>query len=272
MHGCPTFLGARAGVLLAVLVLARLGAAAPAGGPPAAPELNSDRPDATESPFTVEAGRLQLEFDASRFTRDRSGGVKTTEWVVAPFNLRLGLTREVEAGIMFDPYVRRTEQARGGPKVTVQGRGDVTLRGKMNFLGNGGGPLATGVIVDLTLPTAANGVGNDRAEGAVTLPVAYELGGGWEGGAMTAVESTTTNSGRRAVWINSITFAHEIASEWGGFLELASTTGVGAHVLVFNTGLTRRVGANLQLDCGLNVGVSRAAPDLGIFAGATRRF
>lgn len=263
-----------ASALLGLMLLARVTAAVPAGVPPAAaaPELNPDRPDATESPFTVEAGRLQLEFDVSRFSRDRTGGVRTTEWVVAPFNLRLGVTGDTEAGIFFDPYVRQTEQVRGGPKTTVQGRGDLTLRGKKNFLGNGGGEFAAGVIVDLILPTSAKGVGNDRVEGAVTFPVAYDLPGGWEGGAMTSVGSTSTNSGRRAVWTNSMTFAHALGSKLGGFLELASTSGEGAHVLVFNCGLTRRMGSDLQLDCGLNIGVSRAAPDLGVFAGATRRY
>ncbi len=35
--------------------------------------LNTDRPDKTESPFTVPAGRVQLEFDLVNYTRDVTG-------------------------------------------------------------------------------------------------------------------------------------------------------------------------------------------------------
>src|SRR3954466_7390627 len=78
-------------------------------------ELSTDRPDATESPFTVDAGHAQLEMDFATLTRDRQGGVRTTELAVAPFNVRLGLLHNVEAGVFFDPYGRVTEEPRVGP-------------------------------------------------------------------------------------------------------------------------------------------------------------
>jgi hypothetical protein len=49
-------------------------AAVPGLAAPALRELTTDRPDATESPFTIDAGRLQLELEAVSYTRDRSGG------------------------------------------------------------------------------------------------------------------------------------------------------------------------------------------------------
>ncbi len=251
------------------LLLAQPAVAPKAGG---LRELTTDRPDATESPFTVDAGHLQLEMNVMSFTRNRLDGVRTTEWSVAPFNLRYGLTPATEVGIFVDPSIRVTEQVRNGPKSTVRGVGDTTLRAKWNFLGNDGGPIALGMFVDLKLPTAAAGLGNDQVEGALTLPVAYELGAGWEGAAMTAVEFAHTGSGRRAVWVNTITFARDLATDLGGFVELTSAAGDGAHVATVNCGVTRRIGPGLQLDCGVYFGLSRAAPDLTVFAGLSRKF
>ena len=235
-------------------------------------ELTTDRPDATESPFTVDRDHLQVEMDAVSYTRNRLDGVRTTEWAFAPFNLRYGVATNLEAGIFVVPHLRVTEEPRGEPKTRHSGAGDTLLRMKLNFWGNDGGPTALGLMADLKVPTAANGLGNDKTEGALTFPVAYELGGGWSGAAMTSVEFLHTERGRRAVWVNTMTFARELMPDVGGFLELTSAAGDGAHVATFNCGLTRAFGPRLQLDCGLNVGISRTAPDLTVFAGLARKF
>jgi hypothetical protein len=236
-------------------------------------EMATDRPDATESPFTVDAGRVQLEMDFANYGRDRQGGVKTVEWEAAPFNLRLGLTANFEAGIFVTPFRRQIETPRGGPRETRSGFGDVTLRTKVNFIGNDGGPLAWGLMADLKLPTAGGGMSNGKCEGAVTLPVAFELGGGWGGGAITYVELRYTGAGQyRPVWGNTVTVGRDLTEKLGAFVELTSQTGDGAHVATFNCGLTWAVARDVQLDTGVNVGLSRTAPDAQVFAGLSRRF
>lgn len=235
-------------------------------------DLSTDRPDTTESPITVNPGRVQLEMDGATYTRNRLDGVRTTEWGFAPFNLRYGLTTNLEAGVFFVPHLRITEQVRNGPKQTVSGIGDTTLRMKVNFWGNDGGPTAMGLIADLKLPTADEGLGNDHTEGSLSFPVSYEIGAGWEGAAMTSVEFAYTDRGRRPIWVNTMTFVHEIVPTLNGFLEVTSATGDGGHAATFNCGLTHMINLNTQLDCGVNIGVSRNAPDLTVFAGLARRF
>lgn len=267
------FFRAMRGVFFASMLAAGgLAAAAPARAGQLR-ELSTDRPDATESPFTVDPGHVQLEMDVGSYTRNRLDGVKTTEWAIAPFNARYGLTAQTEVGIFVTPFVQVSEQSRGGAKTTLRGVGDTVLRAKYNFWGNDGGATALGVFADLKLPTAKSGLGNEKIEAALTLPVAYQIGAGWEGAAMTAVEFVRTDAGRRqAVWVNTITFARDIVEDVGMFLELASGAGDGPHVLTFNCGVTRKLHANLQLDCGANVGVTRTAPDLTLFAGLSRKF
>ena len=235
-------------------------------------ELTTDRPDATESPFTVDAAHLQVEIEAVSFTRDRRDGVRTTEWGMAPFNLRYGMTENFELGILVTPFLQATEKHRGSERSTVRGIGDTTLRAKLNFAGNDGGSPALGVFADLTLPTAKEGLGNEEVEGALTFPVAFELGAGWAGAAMTSVEFTFTGRDRPLVWVNTLSLGRALTPEIAGFVEVTSAAGNGTHVATFNFGLTRRLGPNLQLDGGVNLGVSRAAADLTVFAGLARKF
>ena len=90
---------------------------------------------------------------------------------------------------------------------------------------------------------------------------------------MTLIEIVHTGAGGyRPVWGNTITFGHEVAKDTGAYLELTSSAGDGPHVATFNTGITRRIDVNTQFDCGVTLGIARAAPDMGLFAGVSRRF
>lgn len=236
-------------------------------------EMSTDRPDATESPFTIDTGHVQLEMDFGNYSRDEESGGRVTEWEAAPFNLRFGISRNFEAGFFVVPFRSETEVAPGGVRSRRSGLGDITLRTKWNFAGNDGGDRAWGLIADLKLPTADDGMGNGKLEGAVALPIAFTLGGGWEGAAMTVVEAVYTDDGRyRAVWSNTITAGHDLSENVGGFVELTSSAGDGSHVATFNCGVTRRFGPHLQYDAGLNFGLSQSTPDIAVFTGLSRRF
>lgn len=248
---------------------------APLAGRAAAPvrELSTDRPDATESPFTVEPGHAQMEMDFGNHARTRRGGVQTDESEIAPLTVRFGLTPSVEGGVQLVPYRRVRETLPGGGQATSAGRGDTTLRAKFNFLGNDGGGMAWGMIADLKLPTGSRVLTNGRTEGALTVPVAFDLPAGWSAGAMTSLALIYSDRGRyRPGWINTFTAGHAVTGRVGGFLELTSEAGDGAHVAMFNCGLTRAIGHEAQIDGGLKIGLSRAAPDLTVFAGISRRF
>jgi hypothetical protein len=234
-------------------------------------DLATDRPDATESPFTVDAGHVQLELDLVNHTRNRLDGVRTTEWGIAPFNLRLGLRHNFEVGLFATPWVSVTEEPRGGPKSRTSGVGDTVLRGKWNFFGNDGG-TAFGLIADVKLPTAARGLGNDKVEAGFVLPVAAELGGGWEFGAMTGVTWIHNGSAYRPVLTTTATTGHDIVENVGGYIELTSEAGDGPHVCTLNFGIAWQLDRNRQFDFGVNFGVSRAAPDVTVFAGFSRRY
>ncbi|ATC62907.1 hypothetical protein CMV30_02415 [Nibricoccus aquaticus] len=242
-------------------------------------ELTSDRPDATESPFTVEPGRVQIESSFVGYTRDRHNAeranVRVEAWAVAPINVRVGLTPRAELQVVVDSFLdAKIEDRDAGFTERVRGFGDVTLRAKWNFWGNDGGETAFGVMPFVKLPTARDGLGNDKVEGGVILPFAAELPGGWGFGAMTEVDvvRNADDDGYALAWVNTATVSHDITETLGGFLELTSEVGEGKPVFGFNFGVTYAVNADLQLDAGVNVGLSRSTDDLVLFTGLVKRF
>ncbi len=121
-------------------------------------ELFTDRPDKTESPYTVDTGRLQIELDFVNFAgdRDRRGGdVRSEAVAVAPINLKAGLIPNADLQLLAEPYVRQTVTDRTtGARAKVECFGAVTLRLKRNLWGNDGGGSALALMPFAKLPTA----------------------------------------------------------------------------------------------------------------------
>src|SRR5437773_6713481 len=71
-------------------------------------EMTTDRPDKTESPFTVDAGHFQIEADILSYTYDRYNQAHTDTRVetvrIAPMNLKVGLFNDVDLQLVVDTY------------------------------------------------------------------------------------------------------------------------------------------------------------------------
>jgi hypothetical protein len=244
-------------------------------------ELSTDRPDQTESPYTVDAGHFQIEMDFFNYTydHDKSGGsdVRTKDLAVAPFNLKVGLLNNVDLQLLVDPYVRtRTEDRVANTKTDATGFGDITSRLKINLWGNDGGSTAFAIMPFVKWPLSASDVRNGDTEGGVIFILGYELPAGWGSAVMTEVDFVSDGSGSYAAeWLNSITFSHDITEKIGGYFELVVVTSGAADFRTlgqFDLGLTYAVADNTQLDLGCNFGITDAAPDYQPFAGVSRRF
>ncbi len=97
-------------------------------------ELAPDRPDKTESPYTLDAGHFQLEMDFANYTSDRTDGTIVKAWNVAPFNLKAGLFNNVDLQFVFNNYLHvRTEDRATGATSVQSGIGDFTTRLKINL-------------------------------------------------------------------------------------------------------------------------------------------
>ncbi len=55
--------------------------------------LSADRPDGTESPYTVDAGHFQLEVSLFDFAHDNDRGERTDAYTILDTNFKVGLNQ-----------------------------------------------------------------------------------------------------------------------------------------------------------------------------------
>ena len=244
-------------------------------------EMNTDRPDKTESPYTVDAGRFLIEMDLATFSYDRHNidrdGKLVRTWNLAPINLKAGLRHNLDIQFIVQPhtYVRTAAPAAGVSR--QRGFNDFLTRVKWNLWGNDGGTTAFALMPYFKLPTNQDGLGNRSVEGGLIAPLAVELPAGWGMGLMTQLDIVRDQAGSRyhPEFVNSITFGHDIIGDLGGYVEFYSkvSTERGAEWEgTVDFGLTYALTKNIQLDAGINLGVTRSADDWNPFVGISWRF
>jgi hypothetical protein len=220
-------------------------------------EMRTDRPDTTESAYTVDAGHVQIEWTLAGFTRN--AGEKS--FVFADTNFKIGLTNWLDFQVIAPVYTR----VRNGP----EGFGDITLRAKANLWGNDSGTTALALMPFIKFPTASDGLGNDAVEGGIIIPFAAELPAGWGFGAMVEVDFLDDAT----EYVGSVTFGHAIAGELSGYIECVGVFGGDEGCAVYlDLGLTFALNENVQLDAGVNIGLNDAAEDFAPFVGLSVRF
>jgi hypothetical protein len=244
--------------------------------------MATDRPDKTESPYTVDAGHFQIEMDVATFThdRDRSGGgdTRTKGWAFAFANLKLGLTNDIDLQVILESFSHIRVDDRAAGSVTRQsGFGDVTTRLKVNLWGNDGGRTAFAIMPFLKFPSSQDGLGNNSVEGGVILPLAVGLPHGWSLGLQAEVDvlRNETDRGHHAAFLNTVTLGHDIVGNLAGYIEFfseASTQRNTPWLATFDVGFTYAVNDDLQLDAGVNIGITKSAPDANPFIGISWRF
>jgi hypothetical protein len=245
-------------------------------------EMSTDRPDKTESAYTVDAGHFQFEMDLMTYAhdRDKSGGgdTRTDAYAIAPVNLKLGLLNNLDLQLVLETYnyVRAKDHTAGAVEKR-SGFGDVTTRLKVNFWGNDGGTTAFAMMPFVKFPSNQDGLGNNAVEGGVIFPFAVQLPRDWGMGMITQFDfrRNEMDRGSHAAFVNTISFSHNVHGKLEGYIEFFSEvmTEGGSHwVGTVDFGLTYALSENVQLDAGLNVGITRGADDLNPFVGLSVRF
>ncbi len=239
-------------------------------------DLSADRPDLTESPYTVDAGRIQIESDVIRYSRDEDAGARTETWSPLTLNLKLGLDASTDFQVVTE--WRRFERVTGPGAESLERRGfgDVVFRLKRNLFGNDEGRVAVALLPFISVPTSTNGVGDESIGAGIALPVAVDLGTGWSLGLMGQVDQLEDGDqeGRHFEYTGTATAGRALFGPLGWFVEFAATlrpAREGAWIGTADAGITYSLSPNTQLDAGTYVGVSDAADDITFFLGLTAR-
>jgi hypothetical protein len=242
--------------------------------------LSTDRPDKTESPFTLDAGRFQIESDLLFYSQDKTSneGQETTRrsLIVNQMLLRAGLTQNIDVHALVQSHA--TEQTEtSGVKETKGGFGDITLRAKINLLGNDGGEIALGLMPFVKIPTAGTHLGNGAIEGGLIFPISIGLGESWQLSTMAQIGRLKNSSGEghHTQVVSTLSLGRRLTDRLSGFVELYSESrseDQSPWVATFDTGITYALSANSQLDAGMNVGLTDSADDFNPFVGFSVRF
>jgi hypothetical protein len=228
--------------------------------------LSTDRPDTTESPFTVDRGHWQIETELFSWTRD---GGRTAAFSFGETNLKYGIHDSADIQWVLPLWI---DEKGGG-----EGFGDMEIRWKQNLLGNDGGKHALALMPYVKLPTADSDLGNGDLEGGLIIPYATEGPAGWSIGLMAQLDivSDEDGSGVQPQLLVSAATGHDLTEQTAIFFELAAlfTTESGdEHQASFNTGLTWSPTDTLQWDAGIRVGLTAETDDFTPFLGISRKF
>lgn len=243
-------------------------------------EMDTDGPGATESPYTVDAGHFQIELTFLAYASERGRlegkSYELDAWAIAPMILKVGLLNQLDAQLVLEPYDVVRERI-GTGRVTSRGFGDMTLRLKYNFWGNDGGRTAFAATPYVKFPTSAEGLGNNSIEGGLVLPLSVNLPQDFWLGLTTRFDVIRDEGedGYHPEFMNSISFGAQLFAKAFGYMEffsLVSTERDAKCLSTFNTGFIYSLSANLQLNAGVNLGLTRSADDWNPFVGMAWRF
>ncbi len=243
-------------------------------------EMSTDRPDATESPYTVDAGHVQVELSLFDLAHDQHRGVETTTLAVLPSNLKLGVLNDVDVQLVLTPYLRESIEGEGDGDDASDGFGDDTqIRVKVNLWGNDGpGPSAMAIMPFVEFPTGSGELSNDHVEAGLILPYALALPAEIGLGLMAEVDLVWDDetSDYDAELLHTAEVGRDVPGipRLGSFVEyigVARDVPRGAYQTFARAGLAYALSDDWVLDCGATLGITADAEDVSGFVGMSFR-
>jgi opacity protein-like surface antigen len=244
-------------------------------------EMNTDSPDKTEGPYTVDAGHYQVEFDLVTYTYDRNkkDNTRTNAHTVFAPNFRIGLYDALEFDVIMTSYNSvRTKDTQTGESTRNQGFDDTVVRFKYNFWGNeGDSKTALGIIPFVKIPTNHDNLGNNFYEGGVILPLNLTLTDKVSLGLMTEIDCIRGDSVKKYVanFVNSASLGYDFSDNISGFIELyteRSSERKSKWDVTLDLGLGYNITDNLTIHTGTFIGLTRQADNITPFLGMACRF
>lgn len=247
-------------------------------------EFEPDHPDQTSNPFTIDAGHVEPEMTVFSYFRSSpdNEGTKTDRYVLGNTDIRVGIANNFEMGVEVEPYDivgydyvgPVDDQWNTGPDA-------LGLEAKYNLFGNdtygkpGSTSLAILAVVDV--PTARNGVGEEDVEGSVAFPLAIKLTEASDLELMTKYDfiKNDEGAGYHMEFFNSGSYQYDWTEKVSTYFEVATRFGnqdPSGAIVQIGVGATYQPVANLQVDFGVNIGLTPAADPFNPLLGVVKRF
>ena len=237
-------------------------------------DMETDRPDATESAYTVEAGHFQVESDLFKQVRNKNAEFLNIQNVFNLANFKLGLTERMDVQLIVPTYVTNKTRELSTNNVIDKTAGfdDITVRLKYNVWGNAGGKTAFAVLPFLSFPTSS--FSDNGIQGGIIFPFALELKEGLNAGTQAGVEFMKEDNNRYYTnFLYSGTLGKSLFKKTNAFAEMfISYSSYTKNTDVYiNGGLIYTISQNVNIDAGFNYGVNKGA-DRAFFTGLSLRY
>jgi hypothetical protein len=248
-------------------------------------DMDTDRPNVTNTPHTIDAGHWQIEagvLDYSHHRDDSPGAnVRSDDFGLGQINFRLGVLDNLELNAVVDAYESdRADDISSHARSRSSGFGDATVGGKLNLWGDEGtdaaGYTALAIQPQFKLPTARSDLGNGRLEFSVGAPFLANMPCGIHLGLQPGIseERNSSNSGYVTGFPDSVSLDRVFFANLDIYLEYAWHLITEKHLIAPQTidmGGTYSLTKNIVLDAGVNIGLNRASNSVEVLAGISIR-
>lgn len=219
------------------------------------PEMVTDRPDFTESTDVVGKDIVQIE---NGFTMERNLGGNN---IAGPELLvRVGLTKRVEFRIGGDGFL--SQRMPGAARII--GYSDMEIAAKITIFGEGKHRPALSLIPLLSAPLGCASFTSGAWDPTLKVALGKDFPKGFSLGGNVNLSSLTTPDGRFFQTALSASLGHSLGRGFGAYGEVFGFTpwdrGSTA-AWIANTGVTRSLGRNAQVDIRFGKRLNSAGPN-----------
>lgn len=226
--------------------------------------ISPDRPDFTNGPDVMAAGRFQVE-SSGAWQRDASTRLRST-----PTLLRLGVGHDLELRLDSDGALRQRNP-------DASGRGDLGLGFKWQLQDGDEGKPGLGVLIDVKTPTGSGLFKGHGLRPGLSFLAQWELPSGYSFGAMAGVVTDRNDTDQRyTAALLSASLGIPVSEKLHGFAEIAgqqlASARNGGNVITAGMGLAWQVSNDAQLDAAVFRGLNHTTPDWAWTVGLSLRF
>ena len=235
------------------------------------------RPGIGTNPCTISAGHVSVETALADWTLERGDGERTDTILFGDTLVRVGISGSTEVQVGWTP-VGIVRDRSGGAIDRRTRSGDATLAIKANLLHPDGKALSVAVRPFLMLPVGRMPVGKGDWSAGVALPVSYALGDTLTVQSTSMVEAAVDKDGRGRHGAYSEIVGLEVKADKAVSVMLEAEVSRDNDPEEHRTrelaaaSLAWMANDDLQFDAGMVAGLNRAAPDIELSLGVSRRF
>lgn len=215
----------------------------------------TDRPDATESPISLDAGHFQFETDLFKTERNNNHGIRTINNYYNAANFKFGITNNLDVQFIFNTVSTSVIKTPVNNEKSTKFGGNFTLRAKQNLWGNDGRKTAFAILPFLNFPERPSG----KFSGGIVFPLAITLSNGWDLGTEIETDIVNDQLGNKYLFdfSFSVTTSHSLTKNLSFFAEgvASRNNAIKTYEYFLDGGLVYNLEKNINIDTGFYYGI-----------------